>query len=205
MATTRLIPIKDLKHAKFNPKSRTANINGLAKSIQEVGLLDPIKVSDKNDVIDGHRRIAAYKKLKLDEIDCIILKGELPALYAHINGQAKKLTGNETLNVYIAEPMAIAPQTRRRMEEAEEVAGRSLLERLAQEGLSMRTYVVACNLARAADQLTPETVRKILRWMLHFGLTGILQKAMNAGTPPGLLMAAVNKNKPIRPKFDMAK
>mgnify|MGYP001617035417 CR=1 FL=1 len=129
----------------------------------------------------------------------------MASLYGHINGQSKKLTGNETLNVYIVEPLAIALITRRRMEEAEEMIGRPLMERMASEGLSMRTYICARRLAEMADQATPEVVRKILKWMLHYGMTGVLQKAINAGTPPGLLMAAVNRNKPIQPKFDVAK
>lgn len=124
MATTRLVPIKDLKHAKFNPATRIANVNGLAKSIEAVGLLDPIKISDKNEIVDGHRRVAACKKLKWSDIDCIVLKGELAELYSHINWQAKKLSGNETLNVYLVDPNAISTSIRNRIGEAEEMLGR---------------------------------------------------------------------------------
>lgn len=205
MATTKLRVIKELKLASYNPASRLQDIAGLARSIQEVGLLEPIKISDRDEVIDGHRRIAAFKKMGLAEIDTITLKGDSATLYGHINSQSKKLSGNEHLRVYLANENAVTAMSRGRMQEAEEVLGRALLERMAKEGLSLATFRLANKVGIASDRTNPEMIRKIVRWLLYFGNAGIVRKAMDSGIAPGIIIAAVERNKQIRPRFDVAK
>lgn len=51
------------------------NLNDLAQSISEIGLLQPIMVASNNgryEVVFGHRRYLAHKKLGLSAIRCII-------------------------------------------------------------------------------------------------------------------------------------
>jgi ParB-like chromosome segregation protein Spo0J len=50
-------------------------INQVASSIKEFGFTNPILIDDDNGVIAGHGRLLASKKLNLDEVPCIILKG----------------------------------------------------------------------------------------------------------------------------------
>jgi ParB-like chromosome segregation protein Spo0J len=50
-------------------------INQVASSIKEFGFTNPILIDDDNGVIAGHGRLMASKKLNLDEVPCIILKG----------------------------------------------------------------------------------------------------------------------------------
>ena len=46
------------------------NIDDLADSIKELGLLQPILISNDNQLIAGHRRYLASVKLGLTEIEC---------------------------------------------------------------------------------------------------------------------------------------
>ena len=205
MATVKLVPIKSLKPAKHNPASRTANINGLARSIEEVGLLDPIKITPENDIIDGHRRVAAYTKLGLAQIEAIVLKCAPATAYAHLGGQSKKLTGNESLHVYLDNPNAVAAVVSARFAEAEETVGRATLQRMAKEGLSLSTYRLACRIAELTDRATTENVVKALRWLMHFNNYSIAQKAVQGGIAPGVIWAAVERNRPIKVRYDVAK
>jgi ParB-like chromosome segregation protein Spo0J len=50
-------------------------INQVASSIKEFGFTNPILIDDDNGVIAGHGRLLASKKLNLDEVPCIILRG----------------------------------------------------------------------------------------------------------------------------------
>jgi len=49
-------------------------VNDLVKSILKIGLLNPIIITDKKELIAGLHRLEAFKKLLKKEIPCIILK-----------------------------------------------------------------------------------------------------------------------------------
>jgi len=67
-----LIPTVEVK---INPGRRTANpehIKELAKSISEVGLLNPITIDHRNVLIAGLHRLEAAKLLDWPEIECTV-------------------------------------------------------------------------------------------------------------------------------------
>jgi len=67
-----LIPTVEVK---INPGRRTANpehIQELAKSISEIGLLNPITVDHRNVLIAGLHRLEAAKLLNWPEIECTV-------------------------------------------------------------------------------------------------------------------------------------
>ena len=67
-----LIPVAEVK---INPGRRTANpelIQELAKSIAEIGLLNPITVDHRNVLIAGLHRLEAAKLLDCPEIECTV-------------------------------------------------------------------------------------------------------------------------------------
>ena len=67
-----LIPVAEVK---INPGRRTANpehIQELAKSIAEIGLLNPITVDHRNVLIAGLHRLEAAKLLDWPEIECTV-------------------------------------------------------------------------------------------------------------------------------------
>lgn len=58
-------------NAKDHPEWQIAQIS---KSIQEFGFNDPIAINGDFQIIEGHGRYLACKKLGIEEIPCIILK-----------------------------------------------------------------------------------------------------------------------------------
>ncbi len=59
-------------NAKLHPDWQVEQI---AKSIQEFGFNDPIAVNENMQIIEGHGRYLACKKLGIEKVPCIILKG----------------------------------------------------------------------------------------------------------------------------------
>lgn len=47
----------------------------VAASIREFGFTNPVLIDEKNSIIAGHGRILAARKLKLEEVPCIVLEG----------------------------------------------------------------------------------------------------------------------------------
>lgn len=58
--------------------SRTHNeeqINQIVASINEFGFTNPLLIDEKDNIIAGHGRLLASKKLKMEEVPCIVLSG----------------------------------------------------------------------------------------------------------------------------------
>jgi 16S rRNA G966 N2-methylase RsmD len=76
------------------------DINSLAQSIASVGLLQPIVINEKNELVDGQRRMKAYVQLGLTEIPFYqvnlkeIVFGEF-----HANSNRKDLTISERVAI----------------------------------------------------------------------------------------------------------
>lgn len=68
--------INDIKEYENNAKEHPQwQIEQIANSIQEFGFNDPIAINADNQIIEGHGRLLAAKKLGLTEIPCIVLEG----------------------------------------------------------------------------------------------------------------------------------
>lgn len=50
-------------------------VNQIASSIKEFGFTNPVLIDEDGGIIAGHGRVQAARKLSLDEVPCIILKG----------------------------------------------------------------------------------------------------------------------------------
>ena len=67
--------IKDIKIHKRIRKS-PGNVEGLKISLQMVGLINPILVDEKNNLIAGYRRLTAAKDLGWEKIDVNVAIGK---------------------------------------------------------------------------------------------------------------------------------
>ena len=65
----KLVPYEN--NAKEHPQWQ---IEQIMNSIQEFGFNDPLALDEDNQIIEGHGRYLAAKKLNLEKIPCIILK-----------------------------------------------------------------------------------------------------------------------------------
>lgn len=71
MMQVREIPLKDIK-VKNRARIKVGDIDSLAASIEEKGLIQPITVDQYNTLLAGGRRYLAHEKLKRLTIPCIV-------------------------------------------------------------------------------------------------------------------------------------
>jgi len=67
-----------------NPRRDFGDIEGLAADIAARGLVEPLIVNEKFELVDGHRRLQALKKNHATTVPCIIEPGLTPAMTAEI-------------------------------------------------------------------------------------------------------------------------
>ena len=99
------IPVDSLNHHPRNVEIYTlSNIKDLVQSIGDVGLLSPLVIDKKNQVISGNRRLSAIQELGWKTVDVEVVDvndDEVVPLLIHHNKQRVKST-REILNEYTA-------------------------------------------------------------------------------------------------------
>lgn len=66
------LPIKELKPYANNPRKNDAAVQAVANSIKEFGFKVPIVIDKNNEIVCGHTRYKAAKKLKLKKVPCVV-------------------------------------------------------------------------------------------------------------------------------------
>lgn len=85
MVNLKIIDVNlgDIKEYKNNPKIHSGKqINQIASSIKEFGFTNPVLLDENNEIIAGHGRTLAARKLNLEKIPAIIL--------SHLTNEQKK-------------------------------------------------------------------------------------------------------------------
>lgn len=193
----------DLKVAEYNPESRTIegskNLKTLEASIARIGLIYPLAVDSKGNIIDGHRRYSAAKALGWDEIPVLIVGEGISAdeAYAEINACNLKMDGNQTLQVFIKNPNAVTARSRRLLEGYEQMAGRDLLIRLIKNGGSVRTLQTAKSIGTYTEDNAEAFYRKTVRWLMKHRAVVLVNHYMQLQQPAKTLHEAIAKNRPL--------
>ena len=99
------VSVTSLNHHPRNMEIYTlSNIDDLVQSISDVGLLSPLVINKKNQVLSGNRRLSAIRKLGWKNVDVSIVDvddDEVVSLLIHYNKNRVKST-REVINEYRA-------------------------------------------------------------------------------------------------------
>jgi hypothetical protein len=71
-------PISELIPYVNNPRKNDKAVDAVASSIKNYGFRQPIVIDSKNEIIIGHTRLLAAKKLKMDSVPCAIVDDLTP-------------------------------------------------------------------------------------------------------------------------------
>lgn len=66
-----LLPVKSLHAYKNNPRKNDEAAKAVAASIKEFGFRSPVIIDENNEIICGHTRVRAAKKLGMETVPCI--------------------------------------------------------------------------------------------------------------------------------------
>ena len=66
------LKLGELKPYENNPRINEGAVDSLAEIIAKLGFHNPILVNKDHVIIEGHTRLAACKKLGMEEVPCIV-------------------------------------------------------------------------------------------------------------------------------------
>jgi hypothetical protein len=200
------VPIADVKASAHNPSCRTRKgeptLARLGRSIEEIGLIYPVVVAKDMTVIDGHRRLQSCKNLGWEDIPILIVDAENADLvYADVNANSKKLTGNENLIVWLKNPRAVSKRFAGDCVVWEEKIGRKALQAIAKAGMSIRVGRTAGEIAQYVANDTPEFLLKAVKWLIEHRMRQMVDSYILMQQPPKSLFNAIKANRPLQAKY----
>ncbi len=107
------------------------------------------------------------------------------------------MSGNDALNVWLAEPKACGPRQGKTFAEMVSVLGRVIVKKIASRGMSSWVYDRAKRIARYTGDMAPEWVCQCCNWLMEIGGGHAAKSAMEAGIDAGKLTRLVREMKPL--------
>lgn len=119
-------------------------------------------------------------------------------VYAAVNSEVKRLSGNDALSVWLKNKSAVSGPARKSFSKINNVIGRKRMQKLADLGLSSRVYKTAVSIAAFIGD---DDVCRIVDWLLSYsgtGMIGQIMKALEVGEGKKAIIQAVNTDKPVK-------
>ena len=69
------IKLEEIKPYKNNPRKNDGAVDAVVESIKQCSYVAPIIVDENNEILAGHTRYKALKKLGYSEVECIVKSG----------------------------------------------------------------------------------------------------------------------------------
>lgn len=66
------VPVSEIKPYKHNPRDNSDAVDKVAASIREFGFKVPLVITQDGEIVTGHTRIEAAKRLGIEEVPCIV-------------------------------------------------------------------------------------------------------------------------------------
>ena len=195
------VTLSELKLANYNPASRSKSIGTLKTSMEEHGLFYPILVDKDNNVIEGHRRIAAAKLLGWEAIPAIVCSGDRHVIYAEVNNTGRRMTGAECLSVWMKEPSAVSARHQRNFEGFKEQYGIATLRKLVKAKKGIVILRIASEVSSYVGEESSTFARKTVDWIMKHRMQSVVRGYMSMTMPPKTLLSAIRRDRPLRAKI----
>ncbi len=190
-----------LTTAKYNPKSRTEKqvLKPLLESIRTHGILYPLLADEKFNLIDGHRRLACAKELKLSEVPVVISNTKLTNddCYETINTTARRISSRDQIFIYI-NGGKVSSNTKKRIIELEKIIGTSDLKMFGEKYTSTAILSVGKKISEYCSDKQVPFVKKAILWVEKHKMTYLVRRAMEDGISKISLKKAITGDRPLK-------
>lgn len=192
---------ESLTVADYNPAIRTEknNLKKLLQSIKDHGILYPLLVDKKMNVIDGHRRLACAKKLKLNQVPILVSDTRLTKddCYETINTTARKMASTEMIYVYV-HGGKVPHQTENRIKKLEKIVGTPELKKLSNQYVSTAVLGLGQLVGRYCGDRSDELVKKTILWSVKHKQGYKARKAIEEGVSKSALKKVILADRPLK-------
>lgn len=200
---TTTISTSEIKTAKYNPKSRVEHIAQLVKSIKLHGIIMPLVVDSERNLIDGHRRLASAKKLKLEKVPVIQISKEISRdkAYEIINTTSKKISNHDLIYIHI-NGGSIPTRALKQINLLEEVVGLDGLKRLGDRGATYTVLKYAWMVQKyCGERDNNGFLKKVIFWLIDNKMIYAVRRAMESKIKKDSILKAIASNRPLKIQY----
>lgn len=194
------IAVNKIKSASYNPSWRsTHNLKGLTESIKKFGIIEPLVLTTDLNLIDGHRRLAVAKLLKIKTVPCVLRNGASEEikdmLFLHVNQHSIKISGADQVEIYKKggkiEQKYLDPLTK-----LQSIVGNEIIDLLLETRHNPH-HVWEC-FARLKKYCPLKDDKQAIIWLMKTRATGSIRKAIEFGIDYKIILRAIKQNRPIK-------
>lgn len=195
------LPTSTLIPAPYNPAIRTEKtvLKTLLDSIKQFGIMYPIMIDKNRRVIDGHRRLACAKQLKLKTVPTFLSDTKLSTdkVYELVNTTSRKMSPNEMIYVYI-NGGHVPKRIEKQISQLKEIVGAEELKRLGNRYVSIAVLSMGKKIGMHCNDLSPEFIKKAILWTIRNKMTYQVRKAIEDGISIRNLTDKIKANQPLK-------
>lgn len=202
MITT--VPTSSINPAKYNPKGRTEHVNQLTKSIKEHGIIMPLIIDSQNNLIDGHRRLASAKVLKLHKVPVIKMDSKLSKdkAYEIINTTSRKISNHDLIYIHV-NGGSVPRRALLQINQLEEIVGSDGLKKLGERGATFTVLKYAWQIRKYCGETSDTFLRKAIFWLVDHKMIYPVRRAMENKAKKDVIQKAVALNRPLKITYDL--
>jgi hypothetical protein len=200
---TEQILVSSIIPAKYNPKQRTDNIGQLMKSIKDHGIIMPLIIDSNNNLIDGHRRLASAKALKIAKVPVIQMDSKLTKdkAFEIINSTSKKISNHDLIFIHV-NGGSIPKRALNKINQLEELVGKDGLKRLGERGATYTVLNYAWIVRKYCGESSDNFLKKTVFWLIDNKMIYAVRRAMEGKVKKDVISRAINLNRPLKIKYE---
>lgn len=197
-----LVLTSSINPAKYNPKGRTEHVNQLTKSIKEHGIIIPLIIDSNKNLIDGHRRLASAKALKLDKVPVIKMDSKLSKdkAYEIINSTSKKISNHDLIFIYV-NGGSVPKRALNQITQLEEIVGSEGLKKLGERGATYTVLKYAWIVRKYCGETSDSFLKKTVFWLIDNKMIYAVRRAMEAKAKKDVISKAIALGRPLKIKY----
>lgn len=200
---TELIATASIIPAKYNPLGRVDKIGQLIKSIKEHGIIMPLIIDADKNLIDGHRRLASAKKLKIAKVPVVQMSSTLSKdkAYEIINSTSKKISNHDLIFIYV-NGGSVPKRAMNQISQLEELVGRDGLRKLGERGATYTVLKYGWLVRKYCGETSDAFLKKVVFWLVDNKMIYPVRRAMEGKVSKDVISRAVNMGRPLKVKYE---
>jgi hypothetical protein len=197
-----MVDLKNLKAAKYNPPDRMKkDLKTLMDSFKKHGQIIPIVVGQGDELVEGHRRVAAARKLGWTELKAIRVLEDAPIIFREINVNTHKHNGAQTMQVYMADKRAVSDKIRKEGDLYLSLIGRPAMKKMADEGAGFGSMRLAYRLLKKGDCFNKRNFLTLVNYMWKNKNSYAVRLAFRNGTTPAQILKTAKSGQLIKIRY----